>query len=71
MVKLFEDKMGGREAEVVLEDPRMTGGIVNWYNGMKVITSMIFLALKSVFLVFGQCGRIHLLFIILLQASKK
>lgn len=49
MVKLFEDKMGGREAEVVLDDPRMTAGIVNWYNGMKVIiTSIIFPALKSV-----------------------
>jgi hypothetical protein len=73
MVKLFEDKMGGREAEVVLEDPRMTGGIVNWYNGMKVvITSIIFPALKSIFfLVFGRCGRIYLLLIILLQASKK
>lgn len=53
MVKLFEDKMGGREAEVVLEDPRMTGGIVNWYNGMKaIITSINFPALKSVFLGF-------------------
>lgn len=53
MVKLFEDKMGSREAEVVLDDPRSTAGIVNWYNGMKVITtSIIFPALKRVSLGF-------------------
>lgn len=34
MVKLFEDKMGGREAEVVLDDPRSGAGIVSWFNGM-------------------------------------
>lgn len=34
MVKLFEDKMGGREAEVVLDDPRSGAGIVSWFNGI-------------------------------------
>nr|PNR41542.1 hypothetical protein PHYPA_018945 [Physcomitrium patens] len=33
MVKLFEDKVGGREAEVVLDDPRSGTGIVSWFNG--------------------------------------
>ena len=35
MVKLFEDKMGGREAEVVLDDPRSGAGIVSWFNGTR------------------------------------
>jgi hypothetical protein len=36
MVKLFEDKMGGREAEVVLDDPRSGAGIVSWFNGTRL-----------------------------------
>lgn len=35
MVKLFEDKVGGREAEVVLDDPRSGTGIVSWFNGIQ------------------------------------
>jgi len=38
MVKLFEDKMGGREAEVVLDDPRSGAGIVSWFNGIRLPT---------------------------------
>lgn len=37
MVKLFEDKMGGREAEVVLDDPRSGAGIVSWFNGIPLL----------------------------------
>lgn len=33
MVKLFKDEMGGRGAEVVLDDPRSGAGVVSWYNG--------------------------------------
>lgn len=71
MVKLFEDKMGGREAEVVLDDPRSAAGIVNWFNGMKVIiTSIIFPALRRVSLGFLRtCWRIYPLNITFLQPS--
>lgn len=33
MVKLFKDEMGGRDAEVVLDDPRSGAGVVSWYDG--------------------------------------
>lgn len=35
MVKLFKDEMGGRDAEVVLDDPRSGAGIVSWFDGKK------------------------------------
>eukprot|EP00246_Nothoceros_aenigmaticus_P018184 TRINITY_DN9418_c0_g1_i1.p1 TRINITY_DN9418_c0_g1~~TRINITY_DN9418_c0_g1_i1.p1 ORF type:complete len:361 (-),score=58.94 TRINITY_DN9418_c0_g1_i1:225-1307(-) len=33
MVRVYRDKTGLREAEVVLDDPRTAPGLVNWYNG--------------------------------------